>query len=104
MGPVLDSVARTNRVVIAGEDWRSFGIGAEVAARIQEEAFDYLDAPIMRVNQKEVPLPYAANLENWPSPTPKKSSTHAWKHSTFKIGDTVARPAERHWQSQGGNV
>src|SRR5690554_123698 len=63
MGPVLDSVARTNRVVIAGEDWKSFGIGAEVAARIQEEAFDYLDAPVLRVNQAEVPLPYAANLE-----------------------------------------
>lgn len=63
MGPVLDSVAKTNRVVIAGEDWRSFGIGAEVAARIQEEAFDDLDAPVMRVNQKEVPMPYAANLE-----------------------------------------
>lgn len=63
MGPVLDSIKRTNRAVIAGEDWRSFGIGAEVAARIQEEAFDYLDAPVLRVNQLEIPLPYAANLE-----------------------------------------
>ncbi|MBO8141248.1 MAG: alpha-ketoacid dehydrogenase subunit beta [Firmicutes bacterium] len=63
MGPVLDSVARTNRVVVAGEDWRSFGIGAEVAARIQEEAFDDLDAPVFRVNQLEVPAPYAANME-----------------------------------------
>lgn len=63
MGPVLDSVQRTNRVVVAGEDWRSYGIGAEVASRIQEEAFDWLDAPVLRVNQAEVPLPYAANLE-----------------------------------------
>lgn len=63
MGPVLDSVARTNRAVVVGEDWRSFGIGAEVASRIQEEAFDDLDAPVLRVNQQEVPTPYAANLE-----------------------------------------
>lgn len=63
MEPVLESVRRTNHVLIVSEDWRSYGIGAEVAARIQEEAFDYLDAPIGRVAQLEVPMPYADNLE-----------------------------------------
>ena len=63
MGPVIKSFKKTNHAVIAEEGWRSFGVGAEIAARIQEEAFDYLDAPIKRVAQKEVPLPYNAHLE-----------------------------------------
>lgn len=63
MGPVLDSFRRTNRAVIVEEGWRSFGVGAEVAARLYEEAFDYVDAPIRRVAQKEVPLPYNHQLE-----------------------------------------
>jgi pyruvate dehydrogenase E1 component beta subunit len=63
MDPVIASFKKTNRAVIAEEGWRSYGVGAEVAARIYEEAFDYLDAPIQRVAQKEVPLPYNARLE-----------------------------------------
>jgi len=63
MGPVLESFKKTNRAVIAEEGWRSFGIGAEISARIYEEAFDYIDAPIKRVAQKEVPLPYNSHLE-----------------------------------------
>jgi pyruvate dehydrogenase E1 component beta subunit len=63
MGPVFDSFRRTNRAVIVEEGWRSFGVGAEVAARLYEEAFDYADAPIVRVAQKEVPLPYNRELE-----------------------------------------
>lgn len=63
MGPVLDSFRRTNRAVIVEEGWRSFGVGAEVSARIYEEAFDFADAPIVRVAQKEVPLPYNRDLE-----------------------------------------
>ncbi len=63
MGPVLDSFRRTNRAVIVEEGWRSFGVGAEVASRMYEEAFDYVDAPIRRVAQKEVPLPYNHQLE-----------------------------------------
>ena len=63
MGPVLDSFRRTNRAVIVEEGWRSFGVGAEVSARIYEEAFDYADAPIVRVAQQEVPLPYNRDLE-----------------------------------------
>jgi pyruvate dehydrogenase E1 component beta subunit len=63
MGPVLESFKKTNRAVIVEEGWRSFGVGAEVASRIYEEAFDYVDAPIQRVAQKEVPLPYNRPLE-----------------------------------------
>jgi len=63
MGPVLESFKKTNRAVIVEEGWKSYGVGSEVAARIYEEAFDYLDAPVKRVAQKEVPLPYNRNLE-----------------------------------------
>jgi len=61
--PVLESFRKTNRAVIVEEGWRSFGIGSEVSTRIYEEAFDYLDAPIKRVAQEEVPLPYNRALE-----------------------------------------
>jgi pyruvate dehydrogenase E1 component beta subunit len=63
MGPVIQSFKQTNRAVIAEEGWRSYGIGAEVAARLYEQAFDYVDAPIRRVAQREVPLPYNRSLE-----------------------------------------
>ncbi|MBW8011934.1 MAG: alpha-ketoacid dehydrogenase subunit beta [Chloroflexi bacterium] len=63
MEPVIESFVKTNRVVIVEEGWRSYGVGAEVAARLYEEAFDYIDAPIKRVAQAEVPLPYNRNLE-----------------------------------------
>jgi pyruvate dehydrogenase E1 component beta subunit len=63
MQPVLESFKKTNRAVLVEEGWRSYGIGAEVAARLYEEAFDYADAPIARVAQKEVPLPYNRRLE-----------------------------------------
>ncbi len=63
MQPVLESLAKTNRAVIVEEGWRSYGVGAEVASRIYEEAFDDVDAPIQRVAQKEVPLPYNRTLE-----------------------------------------
>jgi pyruvate dehydrogenase E1 component beta subunit len=63
MGPVLDSFKKTFRAVVVEEGYRTFGVGAEVAARLQEEAFDYLDAPIKRVAQLEAPLPYSRELE-----------------------------------------
>jgi len=63
IGPALDSVRRTNRAVVVEEGWRSYGVGAEVAARIHEQAFDFLDAPVARVAQEEVPLPYNRELE-----------------------------------------
>jgi len=63
MEPVLESFKKTNRAVIVEEGWKSYGVGAEIASRIYEEAFDYVDAPILRVAQKEVPLPYNRTLE-----------------------------------------
>ncbi len=63
MEPVLASFKKTNRCVIVEEGWRSFGVGSEVASRLYEQAFDYADAPIQRVAQKEVPLPYNRTLE-----------------------------------------
>jgi len=63
MGPVIESFKKTNRAVIVEEGWKSFGVGSEVVSRIYEEAFDYVDAPIKRVAQKEVPLPYNRDLE-----------------------------------------
>jgi pyruvate dehydrogenase E1 component beta subunit len=63
MGPVIESFKKTNRAVIVEEGWLSYGVGAEISARLYEEAFDYVDAPIKRVAQKEVPLPYNRILE-----------------------------------------
>ncbi len=60
---VIASVKKTNRIVCAEEGWGQHGVGAEIAAVVISEAFDYLDAPPTRVHQKDVPLPYAANLE-----------------------------------------
>jgi pyruvate dehydrogenase E1 component beta subunit len=60
---ILTSVRKTNRAIVFEEDWRSYGIGAEIAALVQEEAFDDLDAPVKRVASLEVPLPYAKPLE-----------------------------------------
>lgn len=63
MGPVIKSFQKTFRAVIVEEGYRTFGIGAEIAARLQEEGFDYMDAPIKRVAQYEAPLPYSRQLE-----------------------------------------
>lgn len=60
---IVRSVRKTNRAVTVEEGWRTYGWGAEVAASLAEEAFDYLDAPIGRVAGEEVPMPYARNLE-----------------------------------------
>jgi pyruvate dehydrogenase E1 component beta subunit len=60
---LVNSLKKTNRAIVFEEDWRSYGIGAEIAATLQEEAFDYLDAPIKRVASVEVPLPYSKPLE-----------------------------------------
>ncbi len=63
MEPVIESFKKTNRAVIVEEGWPAFGVGAEVSARIYEQAFDYVDAPVKRVTQKDVPLPYSRELE-----------------------------------------
>lgn len=66
--PVIESFKKTNRAVIVEEGWKSFGVGAEISAQIYENAFDYVDAPIKRVAQKEVPLPYNRDLEQMALP------------------------------------
>ncbi|MEX2127956.1 MAG: pyruvate dehydrogenase complex E1 component subunit beta [Xanthobacteraceae bacterium] len=66
---VLESVKKTNRVVTIEEGWPQSGVGADVAARIMEQAFDWLDAPVTRVTGKDVPMPYAANLEKLALPS-----------------------------------
>jgi pyruvate dehydrogenase E1 component beta subunit len=66
---VIESVKKTGRCVTVEEGWPQGSVGSEVAARIMEEAFDYLDAPVMRVTGKDVPMPYAANLEKLALPT-----------------------------------
>ncbi len=70
MGPVIESFKKTNRAVVVEEGWRSFGVGAEISSRIYEQAFDYVDAPVVRVAQKEVPLPYNRTLEQSALPQP----------------------------------
>jgi pyruvate dehydrogenase E1 component beta subunit len=66
---IIDSVKKTGRLVTVEEGWKQSGVGAEIAARVMEEAFDYLDAPVMRVSGKDVPMPYAANLEKLALPS-----------------------------------
>ena len=66
---VIQSVKKTNRIVCVEEGWGQHGVGAEIAARVMAEAFDYLDAPPLRVHQKDVPLPYADNLEKLSLPS-----------------------------------
>jgi pyruvate dehydrogenase E1 component beta subunit len=66
---ILASVQKTGRAVTVEEGWQQSGVGAEIAARIAEHAFDYLDAPVARVSGKEVPMPYAANLEKLALPS-----------------------------------
>ncbi len=79
MEPVFESFKKTNRAVVVEEGWKSFGIGAEISSRIYEQAFDYIDAPIKRVAQKEVPLPYNRALE---------------QHALPQVADVVAAVKE----------
>jgi pyruvate dehydrogenase E1 component beta subunit len=69
---IVESVKKTNRIVCVEEGWGSMGVGAEIVARVIEHAFDYLDAPPLRVHQEDVPLPYAANLEALSLPSVEK--------------------------------
>jgi len=74
---VVESVKKTNRLVSVEEGWAFSGIGAEIAAQIMEHAFDWLDAPPARVAGKDVPMPYAANLERLALPQPDDIVTAA---------------------------
>src|ERR1700756_4573134 len=66
---IIESVKKTGRAVTVEEGWKQSGVGAEIAARLMEDAFDYLDAPVTRVCGKDVPMPYAANLEKLALPS-----------------------------------
>jgi pyruvate dehydrogenase E1 component beta subunit len=66
---VVASIKKTGRLVTVEEGWKQSGVGAEIAARMMEDAFDYLDAPVLRVTGKDVPMPYAANLEKLALPS-----------------------------------
>jgi pyruvate dehydrogenase E1 component beta subunit len=66
---IIESVKKTGRVVTVEEGWRQSGVGAEIAASVTEHAFDWLDAPVTRVTGKDVPMPYAANLEKLALPS-----------------------------------
>ena len=68
---ILDSVRKTNRCVIVEEGWPHGGVGANIAALIQEQAFDYLDAPIQRVTGADVPMPYAKRARAGGDPAPR---------------------------------
>ena len=66
---IIESVKKTGRLVTVEEGWKQSGVGAEIAARVMEQALDYLDAPVARVTGKDVPMPYAANLEKLALPS-----------------------------------
>ncbi len=74
---IVESVKKTNRLVSVEEGWPFAGIGAELAAVMMEQAFDWLDAPVVRVTGEDVPLPYAANLEKLALPNPDKIAAAA---------------------------
>ncbi len=80
---IVESVKKTNRCVVVHEHWPYAGPGAEIVDRIQREAFDYLDAPILRVASLDVPMPYATNLENLVLPTVERI-TDAVRKVTYK--------------------
>jgi len=66
---IVESVKKTSRIVTVEEGWRQSGVGAEIAAQVGEHAFDWLDAPVLRVTAEDVPMPYAANLEKLALPS-----------------------------------
>jgi pyruvate dehydrogenase E1 component beta subunit len=86
---LIDSVKKTSRCVVVEEDWYSYGVGAELVATIQEGAFDYLDAPVKRVAQAEVPLPYAKVMEQ--AALPKATSVVETIKSTLDASGYRAR-------------
>jgi pyruvate dehydrogenase E1 component beta subunit len=80
---IIRSVMKTGRCVTVEEGWPQSGVGAEIAARVMVEAFDYLDAPVMRITAEDVPLPYAANLEKLALPSVPKV-VEAVKHVCYR--------------------
>ncbi len=69
---IVASVTKTNRCVIVEEGWPFCGVGAQVVDEVQRGAFDYLDAPVLRVTGADTPMPYSKQLERLAKPTPDK--------------------------------
>jgi len=69
---IIASVTKTNRCVVVEEGWPHAGIGAQVVDIVQRDAFDHLDAPVLRVTQADVPMPYNKHLERLAKPSPEK--------------------------------
>jgi pyruvate dehydrogenase E1 component beta subunit len=72
METVLESVQKTHRALVVEEVWKTGGFGAEVVAQVHEHAFDFLDAPVLRVSGEEVPMPYSRPLEQAAIPDPER--------------------------------
>jgi pyruvate dehydrogenase E1 component beta subunit len=77
VGTIVDSVKKTNRLVTLEEGWPYAGIGSEISALMMEHAFDWLDAPVVRITGADVPMPYAANLERLSLPQPDQVAAAA---------------------------
>ena len=88
---IVESVRKTGCAVVAEDDWLTYGIGAEIAATIQEGAFDWLDAPVRRVAMAEVPLPYAKSLESAALPSAESLLT-AVRDTLRATGRPVLEP------------
>jgi pyruvate dehydrogenase E1 component beta subunit len=69
---ILESIRKTNRCVIVEDSWPYASVGTEIAHRIHTKAFDYLDAPVEKINSADIPMPYAENLEHEALPSPEK--------------------------------
>ena len=94
---IIDSVRKTNRCVVVEEGWPHGGVGANLAALVQEQAFDYLDAPIQRVTGADVPMPYSKALEQAAMP----HEEHVVKAALATFRD-VADGRRRHHASPVG--
>ena len=86
---IVNSVKKTNRLVSVEEGWPFAGIGAELAAQMMEHAFDWLDAPVKRVHGLDVPLPYAANLEQHGACRSRKTSSRPPARSAIADAGTA---------------
>ena len=92
MEAILKSVSKTHRVVVAEQDRPFCGIGAEICFRIQNEIFDELDAPIARVSQEDVPMPYNERLEKAVLPSARKNHCRGEKRLQRLTRETTAMP------------
>ena len=77
---IINSVKKTNNIITVEEGWLSSGLGAEIISRVSSEAFNYLDAPPLRIGALDVPLPYAKNLEEQSIPTAKRVAKECLYH------------------------